>query len=232
MRTIHSEWCSRRWWTLHTITQLCRAVSPPSSHGLMWWTSHQDGGRPQPGCSQPRPRAATARRSPSGMVRVLRPTSRGFGRGTAEVEHGSPAAVLQVFEPDQHVEVGSPTAACADVAVVEHVAADVGEGFGLPLRCAALIVAGEWLGLGVDHRGDRVEHRRVVEPALELAARAVRVAGQSQLVDQGGQAVVGCGRRPGPRLRPVRCPTPAAPTGCTRWTSPRAGPRRRPTPWG
>ena len=42
----------------------------PSAHGVTWCTSHQDGGRPQPGCAQPRSRAATARRSPSGMVRV------------------------------------------------------------------------------------------------------------------------------------------------------------------
>ena len=28
---------------------------------MMWWTSHQDGGRLQPGCAQPRSRAVTAR---------------------------------------------------------------------------------------------------------------------------------------------------------------------------
>ena len=52
-------------------------VSPHSSHGTMWWTPHQDGDRSQPGCAHPRSRAVTARRTPSGTVRVTRPMSRG-----------------------------------------------------------------------------------------------------------------------------------------------------------
>ena len=51
-------------------------VSPPCSHARTWWTSHHDGGRPHR--AQPPSRAATARRRPSGMVRVARPTSNGW----------------------------------------------------------------------------------------------------------------------------------------------------------
>ena len=77
IRQIHSvEWICR-WWTRHSMTRLDTSVSPPHSHGTMWWHSHHDGGRSHPGCAQPRSRAATARRSPSGMVRVARPTSSG-----------------------------------------------------------------------------------------------------------------------------------------------------------
>ena len=47
MRTCHWEWWSRRWQARHSMTQLCRAVSPPSSKLVMWWISHQDAGRAQ-----------------------------------------------------------------------------------------------------------------------------------------------------------------------------------------
>ena len=83
--------------------------------------------------------------------------------------------MLQVFEPHQHVDVRAVSAALGHgvaSAVVEHVAAHVGQRLGLPLPGGALVVARERLGLRVDHRGDRVEHRRIVEPALDLPAAA------------------------------------------------------------
>ena len=52
-----------------------RGVSPPCSQKTMWWTSQCSGNRPQPGATQVRSRATTARRSAGGMVRVARPTS-------------------------------------------------------------------------------------------------------------------------------------------------------------
>ena len=54
--------------------------------------------------------------------------------------------------------------------VVEHVPAHVGQRLGLPLAGRAVVVAGQRLRLRVDHGGDGVEHRGVVEPALELPA--------------------------------------------------------------
>jgi hypothetical protein len=54
--------------------------------------------------------------------------------------------------------------------VVEDVAAGVGEGLGLPLPDRPMVVAGQGLGLGVDDHGDRIEHRGVVEPALDPPA--------------------------------------------------------------
>jgi len=37
------------WWCRQSMTQLWRAVWPPFSHSVQWWTSHQAGGRWQPG---------------------------------------------------------------------------------------------------------------------------------------------------------------------------------------
>ncbi|NMH95747.1 hypothetical protein HF526_00170 [Pseudonocardia sp. K10HN5] len=62
--------------------------------------------------------------------------------------------------------------------MVEGVDAHVGEGLGLSLPGTAVVVSGQRLGARVEHRGDRVEHRRVVEPALELPAGAVRIPGE------------------------------------------------------
>ncbi|HZG91005.1 MAG TPA: hypothetical protein VEZ42_12405, partial [Pseudonocardia sp.] len=77
MRTVQPvEWISR-WCTLHNITRLSRRVAPPRAHSRMWWISDHDRGRSHPWWAQPRSRAVTARRSPSGIERVARPTSRG-----------------------------------------------------------------------------------------------------------------------------------------------------------
>ena len=73
--------------------------------------------------------------------------------------------------------------------MVEHVAAHVGEGRGLAFARRPVVVGGERLGVGVDHGGDRVEHRGVVEPALDLPADRGQ-PGQEQLVDLGRRAVV------------------------------------------
>ena len=77
-RTIQPEEWISRWCIEQSITRFDSAVSPPSSHSWMWWISHQDGGRVQPGWAQPRSRAVTARRIPSGTVRAWRPTSNGW----------------------------------------------------------------------------------------------------------------------------------------------------------
>jgi hypothetical protein len=55
-------------------------------------------------------------------------------------------AVLQVFQPDQHVEVGALAAALGYVGVVEDIAADLGECVGLPLPGGAVVVAGQRRG--------------------------------------------------------------------------------------
>lgn len=57
---------------------------------------------------------------------------------------------------------GTLAAALGHAGVVEHVPADVCQGFGLALRSAALVDSGR-PGLGVDHRGDRVVHGGVVD---------------------------------------------------------------------
>ena len=78
IRTIHSvEWICR-WCRRQSMTRFDSFVSPPYSHSRIWCTSHQETGRPHPGWAHPWSRAATARRSPSGMVRVARPTSNGW----------------------------------------------------------------------------------------------------------------------------------------------------------
>jgi len=139
------------------MTQLASDVWPPCSQGITWCTSHHDDGRPHR--PQPPSRAATARRRPSGITRVARPTSSGWpfpsstigttaasqhsirsdsgAQRAAEVEACGAGAVLQVLQPHEHVQVGAPSAAGAHVGVVEHVAARVGERFGLPLRVRA-----------------------------------------------------------------------------------------------
>jgi hypothetical protein len=139
------------------MTQLASDVSPPCSQGITWCTSHHDDGRPHR--PQPPSRAATARRRPSGITRVARPTSSGWPFPSSTIgttaasqhsirsdsglsvppksRHAAPGAVLQVLQPDEHVQVRAPSAAGAHVGVVEHVAARVGERFGLPLRVRA-----------------------------------------------------------------------------------------------
>ena len=77
IRTAQPDSCSTRWCRPHNITRLLISVGPPCCHSTTWCTSAHEGGRSQPGKAQPRSRAATARRKPSGMVRVARPTSSG-----------------------------------------------------------------------------------------------------------------------------------------------------------
>ena len=55
------------------------------------------------------------------------------GDRAAEVQAGGAGPVLQVLQPDQHVHVRAVPAALGDVAVVEDVAAHVGQRLGLPL---------------------------------------------------------------------------------------------------
>ena len=219
-------------------------------------TSHHDAGRSQPGCAQPRSRAATARRSPSGIVRVARPTSSGCPAlfrttgTTAASQHSirsdsgesvppkssarGPGPVLQVLQPDQHVHVRAVSAALGHRRrgrVVQHVPAHVGECLGLPLAGGAVVVAGQRLRLRVDHGGDGVEHRSVVEPALQLSA-AGGGAGQEQLVDLRRWPVVRLGAVLVQRLDQRECPRCAARTVCSRRSSPRSAPRPRPTARG
>ena len=203
-RTVQPAWWTSRWHTLHNRTQLARAVSPPSCHGWMWWTSHQLGGRPQR--AQPPSRAITARRRPSGTTRVARPTSSGrpwpsstIGmtaasqaamrrasgvKPAAEVEHRRSAAVFQVVEPDGDGEDGAPAAGRGHVGVLEHIPAGIGECVGLPLRRRAVVLGGARLRLCVEEGRDGVEHRGVVEPADQPPATADPVGAQVQLVDR------------------------------------------------
>ena len=179
----------------------------------MWCTSHHDDGRPQR--AQPPSRAATARRSPSGITRVARPTSKWLAlavehdrhdRGVAaqhpqrlgaqraaEVQTPGASPVLQILQAHEHVQVWAPSATEGHVGVVEHVPARVGERFGLPLRWRALVLGVDGTGLRVDHRGDRVEHRGVVEMPLQCATCSATEALQVHLVDRIRRAVVGLG---------------------------------------
>ena len=77
--------------------------------------------------------------------------------------------------------------------MVEHPAARVGQRLGLALSGGAVIGAGARRGVGVDEGGDRVEHRRVVEPADQPAPTAAAVALQAQLVDARLGVFVGLG---------------------------------------
>ena len=153
--------------------------------------SHHDAGRSQPG-AHPRSRAATARRSPSGIVRVARPTSSGWPATVQHDRHDGRVAAQHPQRLGDRMPPKSRHAARARFSrsssrtstltwgrwppqpgpsrVVQHVPAHVGQRLGLPLPGRAVVVAGQRLGLRVDHRSDRVEHRGVVEPALELAA--------------------------------------------------------------
>ena len=111
----------------------------------------------------------------------------------AEVQTPGPGPVFEVVEPDQHVDVRAVPAGVGQYrgrGVVEHVAAHIGQRLRLPLPGAAVVVAGQGLGMGVDHRGDRVEHRRVVEASLHLPA-AGGEPGQEQLVHPCRGPVVG-----------------------------------------
>nr|AKG47144.1 putative alcohol dehydrogenase [uncultured bacterium] len=75
--------------------------------------------------------------------------------------------------------------------MVEHKAADVGEGFGLPPPHPAQIVLVEGFGFGVDQGGDGVEQGGVVESALDRAAGAGAVPPHLQLVDHHRRRIVG-----------------------------------------
>nr|WP_246631743.1 hypothetical protein [Pseudonocardia nigra] len=84
-------------------------------------------------------------------------------------------------------------AAFGDVAVVEHVPADLGEGFGLPLRHHAVIVGARRLGLRVAQSGDVVDsagssNRPFTVPPGRPVCRVI----VSSLVRAGG-VVVGFG---------------------------------------
>ena len=72
--------------------------------------------------------------------------------------------------------------------VVEDVAADVGEGLGLPLPGRAVVVGGARPRVRVDDRGDRVEHGGVVEPALDPAPPAGPRVRYSSLIWAGGRS--------------------------------------------
>ena len=214
-RTSHPAWCTKRWQTRHNITRLAIFVSPPCSHGRTWWTSHHDGGRPHR--AQPPSRTATARRRPSGMVRVARPMSNGCpappnttgitvasqasirndagDSGAAEIQACGAGAALQIRQPDHHVQLrATPTARGqrGGVGVGEHPTAGVGQRLGLALGGGAVILGRARCGLGVDERGDRVEHRRIVEPTHQPATAAA-VALQVQLVHPRLGPIVGLG---------------------------------------
>jgi len=110
-----------------------------------------------------------------------------------KVEHGGAGPLLQVFQPDDHVQVGSVATAVGYVAVGQDLRAEVGECFGLALRGGALVVGGEWGGVGVEGGGDGVEQGGVVEPAGDPPSRPAAVAAHVEFVDLGGGAVVGFG---------------------------------------
>ncbi|MEJ3658455.1 hypothetical protein WEH80_36405 [Actinomycetes bacterium KLBMP 9759] len=93
------------------------------------------------------------------------------GEVAGEVQGGGgPGALLQLRQRDVHGEAGPVSAGCGDVAVVEDEPADVGQGVGLALLRAALVITGGRLGFRVDQGGDLVEQDRVVEPALDHTA--------------------------------------------------------------
>jgi len=72
---------------------------------------------------------------------------------------------------------------------------DLGHGLGLTLRQGTPIILGQRGRLGVDQRGEHVEHGGIVEPGLQKPAAPVAVRGQGQLV--------GLDRFPIVRLDPV-----------------------------
>lgn len=83
----------------------------------------------------------------------------------------------------------------------------------MALGCGAVVVGGAGCGLRIDHGGDRVVHRRIVESALEPAAVAVAVGDEVQLVDRDGRAVVGWGAVGVEGIDKRGAPSPAAPRG-------------------
>jgi len=111
----------------------------------------------------------------------------------AQLQAPGAGPVLQVFQPHDHAQVRAFAAPGGDLGVVEDVAADVGEGFGLPLAGVALVVGGARGGVRFDGGGDRSEHGRIVEPATDPAARTGGVTSEVQFIDPGGRPVVGLG---------------------------------------
>ncbi len=125
---------------------------------------------------------------------------------TAEVQARGPGPVLQILEPDQHVDVRAVPAALGDVAVVEDVAADLGQRLGLPLgrrlgrrrrSAASRARRSRW-------RSRRTSRRRRTGPS---ASRHRRAAGTGAARSSGPEAGRRARRRPGPAARPAPCPS-------------------------
>jgi hypothetical protein len=121
---------------------------------------------------------------------------RGGGGDAAEVEAGGAGAVLQVLQPDVHVDVWPVSAGGGQqigVGVVGDVAEHLGHRVGLALPERSQVVTGERGRFRVDDRGDEVVEGGVVEPALDPSAGPVGVAGEEQFVGGFGLVVVGFG---------------------------------------
>ena len=163
IRTCHSLWCISRWQTRQSMTQFSTDVSPSSSQGSTWWISHQDGGRPQR--AQPRSRAATARRMPSGTTLVRRPTSSGWPRpfitiGTTPASHASIRRDSGETVPPRS-SIADPGAAPYGEAAIETMRAlAVGD----PAAGWLLVTAAWVLGIGLI--------------AVPMAVRGYRIAAQ------------------------------------------------------
>ncbi|MCE0767902.1 hypothetical protein LWC35_34125 [Pseudonocardia kujensis] len=96
------------------------------------------------------------------------------GELAAELQRRGRGAPFQVLEPDGDGELGAAATGLGQPAAGEDLGADFGEGFGLPLGGAALVVGVSRRGPGIHRRGDRVERggrepggeRGAVEPDL------------------------------------------------------------------
>ena len=192
--TSQPAWWTSRWQSRQSMTRLASFVSPPCSHGRTWWTSHQRGRASAAGAAAVAggDRAAQAlgdgAGGPPDVQRLTGPAQhdrhhrrvtgehpqRRRGQAAAEIQGGGAGPLLQIGEPDQDVQLRSPPTGGGQgggVGVVEHPAARVGQRLGLALSGGAVVGAGARRGVGVDEGGDRVEHRRVVEPADQPAHR-------------------------------------------------------------
>ena len=212
---IHSvEWICR-WCTLHNIARFDSFVSPPYSHGTCGALAprrpagHSRGarsrgpGRPPPGAARREWSGSPGRRRAAGPVPFITIGTTAASQhsirsdsgetGPPKSRHPARARFCRSSSRISTLTCGRCPPVCGTIdegawsSTYPHTSASAS-------ACrspgAAVVVGGQRLGLGVDHGGDRVEHRRVVEPALELAT-PVAAAGQEQLVHPRRRPVVG-----------------------------------------
>ena len=234
------------------MTQLASDVSPPCSQGTTWCTSHQDGwtaatgAAAVAGCDRPpQPVGDHAGGSPDVQGLALAVEHDRHDRGVA-AQHPQRLGAQRAAEVQARRRgPGSPdppgARARSGVGAVRHRAGTSAWSSTYPhasasasacrLRLRALVVGVGGTGLRVDHRGDRVEHRGVVEMPLQCATGPATEALQVHLVDRIRRAVVGLGSVLVQRVDQSAAPLQQLRRACTGRRGPPARLRHPTRPW-